>query len=99
MTVTVLSKTDNHIIYGEDSSFGVILHGYVRKPWTKGKLKTVKEAIAKLSKASARPLLAFNRNPTPQWEKFVRQIGGIPDQTRVTGDGDPVMMYRFPPLD
>lgn len=96
----ILVQRDNHIIYGEFLDFGVVVHGYVRPgSWSPSLKRQITEDLQVLASAFTFPVFAFQRNPDQKWLRFIKLVGGIPDITRNTGDGEPVEMFRFPPLD
>ena len=96
-----LVRTDEFEIRGEFLWFGVILHGDFYVPWTKG----VRERFLRAFKAILRdmawtPAYAFQApSHDPKKRKFIKDIGGVFDHFRLTGDGEWAEMYRFRPLD
>jgi hypothetical protein len=100
MTPVTLAQSPEFTIRGEFLWFGVILHGDVHVPWTKGVRKRVRDAIALIARSISLPVYAFQTpSHDPKKRKFIRDTGGIYDHRRQTDEGEWAEMYLYRPMD
>lgn len=100
MSDITLIRTPEYEIRGEFLWFGVVLHGDVRVPWTKGVRSRVRSAMAQIASSLTQPCWAFQApSHDPKKRKFIQDVGGTYHHRRLTGDGEWADMFLFPVLE
>lgn len=101
MSDTTLTKTPEFEIRGEFLWFGVVLHADVRVRWCRSVRKRFLKELGDVLRGLGNiPAYAFQTpSHDPKKQKFIKDVGGVFDHYRMTGDGERAEMYRFHPLD
>jgi hypothetical protein len=100
MNAVTLVSTEEFEIKGEFLWFGVILHGDMRTPWTKGVRLRLKKCITEIARSLSQPVYAFNHPSLGHKQvKFIQATGGEKHHKRLTPNGEMVQMFIYPSLD